>query len=604
MAFTKAQSRAIAHGTGPMLILAGPGSGKTLVITNRIKYLIQHGTDPSKILVITFTKAAAQEMRDRFCKMMGEKRYPVTFGTFHAIFFTILRHAYHYTAENILREDQKRQFLQEILEKTDLEPEDEQEFITNLISEISKVKNEQIDLQYYYSTSCAASLFREIYQKYERKLIKKRLLDFDDMMLDCYALLKEREDILKAWQNCFSYILIDEVQDMNRLQYETIRMLAKPQDNLFLVGDDDQSIYRFRGAKPEIMFQFIKDYEDTQMVVLDQNFRSTKQIVQVSLEVINQNKKRFFKEMMTENQEGEIVERKTFSNPIEETKYICEQIQKTVQNGRPYNEIAILFRTNTGAQLMTERLMEYNIPFAMKDGMPNLYEHWIARDLFSYLKIGAGSRERREMLRIINRPNRYISRECLDTPLISFDRLCAYYEEKYWMIERIEQLENDILWLGQLSPYAAINYIRKGIGYDEYLKKYAEEHHIKQEDLLDLLDDIQESAKPYKESKDWFEHIEKYKEELEKQSAKRKNGIENAVHILTFHGAKGLEFKEVYLPDLNEGVVPYKKAILEEDIQEERRMLYVGMTRAMEKLHLYTVEERYGKKAIASRFLP
>ena len=178
MAFTTAQSRAIAHGTGPMLILAGPGSGKTLVITNRTKYLIEHGIAPSKILVITFTKAAAQEMRDRFYKMMGEKRYPVTFGTFHAIFFTILRHAYHYTAENILREDQKRQFLQEILEKTDLEPEDEQELITSLIAEISKVKNEQIDLEYYYSTSCAASLFRAIYQKYEKKLIKKKTVGF------------------------------------------------------------------------------------------------------------------------------------------------------------------------------------------------------------------------------------------------------------------------------------------------------------------------------------------------------------------------------------------------------------------------------------------
>ena len=603
MAFTTAQSRAIAHGTGPMLILAGPGSGKTLVITNRTKYLIEHGIDPSKILVITFTKAAAQEMRDRFYKMMGEKRYPVTFGTFHAIFFTILRHAYHYTAENILREDQKRQFLQEILEKTDLEPEDEQELITSLIAEISKVKNEQIDLEYYYSTSCVASLFRAIYQKYEKKLIRKRLLDFDDMMLDCYTLLKERKDILKVWQSCFSYILIDEVQDMNRLQYEIVRMLAKPQDNLFLVGDDDQSIYGFRGAKPEIMFQFTKDYPDTQMVLLDQNFRSTKQIVHASLEVINKNKKRFFKEISTQNEEGEAVECQIFSNPGEETKQICQQIQKAVKNGRFYSEIAILFRTNTGAQLMTERLMEYNIPFAMKDKMPNLYDHWIARDLFAYLKIGAGSRERREMLRIINRPNRYISRECLDTPLISFDRLCAYYEEKDWMIERIERLEQDISWIGQLRPYAAINYIRKGIGYDQYLIKYAEEHHIKPEDLSDLLDEIQESAKPYKECKEWFDHVEKYKEELEKQSAKKKQHTENAVHILTFHGAKGLEFKEVFLPDLNDGVVPYKKAVLEEDLQEERRMMYVGMTRAMEKLHLCWTEERYGKKAAVSRFL-
>lgn len=604
MAFSKAQSRAIAHGTGPMLILAGPGSGKTLVITNRTKYLIeQEGVDPSKILVITFTKAAAAEMRERFFRMMGGKRYPVTFGTFHAVFFTILRHAYHYTADNIVREEQKRQFLQEILERTDLEPEDWQELITNLIAEISKVKNEQMDLQYYYSTSCAASLFREIYQKYESKLHRKRLLDFDDMLLDCYQLFKERSDILGEWQKCFEYVLIDEVQDMNRLQYEIMRMLALPQNNLFLVGDDDQSIYRFRGARPEIMFQFTKDYPDADMILLDQNFRSTKNIVTASLEMINQNKNRFYKEIITENKEGEVVDHQMFQNPSKETKWIAEQIQKTAKDGGLYSEIAILFRTNTGAQMMTERLMEYNIPFTMKDVMPNRYEHWMARDLFSYLRIAAGSRERREFLRIINRPNRYISRECLDTPIFSFDRLRAYYEEKPWVLDRIDQMEEAILWLGKLSPYAAINYIRRGIGYDSYLITYAEEHHMKAEDLSELLDEIQDSAKEYKDCASWFRHVEEYKEELARQTQKRQQSTENGVHILTFHGAKGLEFKEVYLPDLNDGIVPYKKAILDEDIQEERRMLYVGMTRAMEKLHLCAVKERYGKKAAVSRFL-
>ena len=604
MPFSKSQSRAIAHKTGPMLILAGPGSGKTLVITNRIKYLIECAQiHPSKILVITFTKAAAEEMKERFYKIMGEKRYPVIFGTFHSIFFGILRHAYHYTADNILREEQKRQFLQEILDKTDLEPDDEQEFISSLIAEISKVKNEQIDLQYYYSTSCAASLFREIYQKYEQKLIKKRLLDFDDMLLDCYQLLKERKDILRGWQNCFEYILIDEVQDMNRLQYEMMRMLALPQNNLFLVGDDDQSIYRFRGAKPEIMFQFTKDYPDAKMSLLEQNFRSTNNIVLESLKLINQNKTRFYKEIITQNPQGEPVEHKIFQNAGEETHWIVRQIQDAVEHGRKYEEIAILFRTNTGAQMMTERLMEYNIPFVMKEGIQNLYEHWIAKDLFAYLKIAGGARERREFLRIINRPNRYISRECLDTPMFSFDRLRAYYEEKFWMIERIDRMEEDITWMGNLSLYAAINYFRKGIGYDTYLLQYAEEHKLKVEDLYELLDEIQDHARQYKDSASWFCHVEKYKEELTRQAEKRNRKTENAVHILTFHGAKGLEFKEVFLPDLNDGTVPYKKAILEEDLQEERRMLYVGMTRAMEKLHLYAVEQRYGKKIAISRFL-
>ncbi len=604
MSLSKSQSRAIAHKTGPMLILAGPGSGKTLVITNRIKYLIEHGhIAPQKILVITFTRAAAWEMQERFYKIMGERAYPVTFGTFHSIFFGILRRAYHYTGSNILREEQKKQILQEILEKTDLDLDDWEEAIRAVTAEISKIKNEQIDLSGYAPTSCDAPLFREICRKYEQKLIQKRLLDFDDILLECRRLLKERSDILRGWQECFEYILVDEVQDMNGIQYEIIRMLALPQNNLFLVGDDDQSIYRFRGAKPEIMFQFTKDYPDAKRCLLEQNFRSTDSIVQESLKVINQNKTRFYKDIVTKNPQGDPVALQMFENAAQETKWIAAKIQDAAEQGRKYKEIAVLFRTNTGAQMMTERLMEYQIPFVMKEGIQNLYEHWIAKDLFAYLRIAAGARERREFLRILNRPIRYIGRECLDMPLVSFDRLRAYYEEKYWVIERIDQLEEDIMRMKTFSPYAAVNYIRKGIGYDAYLLQYAKEHRIKAEDLYETLDEIQDHAKPYKDSASWFAHIEEYGKELEKQARQRKRTEENAVHILTFHGAKGLEFKEVFLPDLNDGIVPYKKAVSQEELQEERRMLYVGMTRAMEKLYLCAVKERWGKKIAVSRFL-
>ena len=261
MRISEAQSRAIAHGEGPAMVLAGPGSGKTLVITNRTKYLIEHyGVRPEEILVITFTKAAAAQMRERFEQLMGGKRYRVTFGTFHAIFFQILKYAYHYTASNILREEQKYRILGEIADYMKLEFEDEKEFLSDLAAEISLVKNEQIPLEHYYSTNCSEENFRKIFQMYQNRLQQSNQIDFDDMLVYCNALFRERKDILAQWQRHFRYILVDEFQDINQLQYGVVRLLAQPEDNLFIVGDDDQSIYRFRGAKPEIMLNFRKDY--------------------------------------------------------------------------------------------------------------------------------------------------------------------------------------------------------------------------------------------------------------------------------------------------------------------------------------------------------
>ncbi len=605
MQISDAQSRAIAHGAGPAMVLAGPGSGKTLVITQRTRYLIEEcHVKPQEILVITFTKAAAREMRQRFyvvCQSAG-----VTFGTFHAVFFNILKYAYHFTSANILTEESKYQILRQLLRKLPAElrteAQDEREMLSDLVAEISLVKNEQISLANYYSRSCPEDVFRQLYQQYEEIHRAQGMLDFDDMLVCTYELLSERKDILAAWQRRFRYILVDEFQDINLLQYRILRMLAEPENNLFIVGDDDQSIYRFRGAKPEIMLNFTKDYPEAETILLDQNFRSVAPVIRGALKVIGENEHRYSKQIRDVRGEGQEIDLQELESQEHESLYLVKCIQKSLGEGIPYSEIAVLFRTNRGAGPFAERLMEFNLPFEMRDALPNIYEHWIARDIFAYLHLAREGLDRTEFLQVMNRPKRYLGRNSIDAKQVSFETLRTYYEDKEWMLDRIDRMETDLKLLSRMTPYAAINYIRRGIGYEEYLAEYAKSRRMKQEELTDLLDEIQQSAKPYKTCEEWFAHIEEYKEKLEeKRQDYRQHG--DAITLATLHGSKGLEFREVFLVDINEGVIPHRKAALEADLEEERRLLYVGMTRAKDRLHIFYTRQRYGKLAEPSQFL-
>lgn len=600
---TEAQAQAVAHGKGPCLCLAGPGSGKTTVITRRIVHLIQQEhVHPMEILVITFTKAAAVEMRERFAGLMGGKTCPVTFGTFHAVFFQMLKSAYHYTGANILKEEQKYQFFREIIAHLKLEIEDEAEFLSGIMGEISRIKNERIPLEHYYSQNCSEEIFRRVYQMYQDKLAEARLLDFDDMLVYTYELLRERKDILEGWRRRYRYILIDEFQDINQIQYDIVRMLAAPADNLFAVGDDDQSIYRFRGARPEIMLRFQKDYPKGRMILLAENFRSTGCIIKGAGKVISHNKDRYPKQIRGVKGVGERIEIHGFVSQPQEYGFLSKAILNYVEEGYTYEDIAVLVRTNTGAGMPVEKLMEFNIPFRMRDALPCIYDHWIAKDLLAYIRIAMGSRERKDFLTIINRPKRYIGRESLEPTKISFTHLKDYYREKDWMLERIERLEYDISMLGKMSPYAAIHFIRCGIGYDEYLKEYAQYRRIKPEELFEVINELQEAARGFSTFSAWFTHIQEYQEALKQQAARQKQE-EEGVTLATLHGAKGLEFPIVFLLDAQEGNMPHHKAVLDADLQEERRLFYVGMTRAKERLHIYYAKERYGKKLTVSRFV-
>lgn len=602
MAFSKAQTQAIMHKDGPMMVLAGPGSGKTTVITHRVQYLTkEYGIDPGDILVITFTRAAAGEMRERYEALTGGGSR-VTFGTFHSIFFRILKLAYRYTADNIVREEQQMQFVRELAQAGGLEPEDENEFAASILSEISSVKGERIALEHYYSKNCPDAVFRQLYAGYEEKMRRAGLIDFDDMMVLCLELFTERKDILSAWQRRYRYILIDEFQDINRLQYEIVRMLAKPEDNLFIVGDDDQSIYRFRGAKPEIMLGFERDYPGAGRILLDVNYRSTEEIVAPALRLIGENQKRFSKAIHTTGRHGKNVITKLWQDPGEENLAIAREIQLYLQSGVRPGDIAVLYRTNAGPRFLMEKLMEYNLPFRTRDTVPNLYEHWISRNILTYIRIAMGSRAREDILQVINRPKRYISRDAMPDETVSFEKMKAFYAEKDWIAERIESLEGDLRAIVRMSPLAAVNYIRQGMGYDEYLIEYAAFRRMRPEELLETADELKESAAGFKTFDEWFAHIDAYKEELLRQAAQRRTETD-AITLATMHSAKGLEFPIVYILDANEGITPHSRAMLDEDMEEERRLFYVAMTRAKTRLHVYAVRERYHKKAEVSRFV-
>lgn len=598
------QKRAIAHLSGPMMVLAGPGSGKTSVIVERTAYMTgEGGISPASVLVVTFSRAAAREMKERFLKFTGQERTPVTFGTFHGVFYGILKQAYGFTAENILSDEEKYGILKELLLEHGGELAEEGDFSEEIAKEISVVKGNRISLEHYYSSCCPDEIFRRIYQGYRSICTARRKLDFDDMILYCYDLFIKRPDILAAWQKKFRYILVDEFQDINQLQYDIVKLLAKPEDNLFIVGDDDQSIYHFRGARPEIMLNFTKDYPKAETVVLNMNYRCTKRILASAIKVIENNKTRFQKDLSTPNEEGTPVKFQEFPNPREEYMEITGELRRRLDAGDDLKDTAILLRTNQEAEGLVGALMERQVPFAMKETLPNLFHHWICRNMMAYMRLAAGQNCRKNFLEIMNRPNRYLSREALAiSNELSFEQLKEFYKNKDWMCDRITTLETHLRILKGLPPYAAINFIRKGMGYEEYLHEYARYRKIKPEELSEILDRLLESAKGINSLEEWETYIEDYTKRLNEQAKKQEKETEGVL-ISTMHGVKGMEFDRVYILNVNEGSIPYKKAVLEPALEEERRLFYVGMTRAKKKLTLCYVKRQYEKDREPSRFL-
>lgn len=600
MQFNKAQIQAIQHNKGPCMVIAGPGSGKTTVLTHRVRYLIDRcGVKPSDILVITFTKAAAEQIKFKFKGLSEGRSSAVTFGTFHAVFFTILKAAYNYSARCIITPQVQHEFVKDQIHRLELEYDDEKEAVDGVLSEISRVKGEAVNIDEYESRCIPPQSFRIIYMAYDDMLVRKHLIDFDDMIVQCRELLMQREDYRRAWQNKYKYILIDEFQDINKAQFDVVRILADEYRNLFVVGDDDQSIYGFRGSAPQIMLDFNKYYSDAVRIDMCINYRSTGNIVFASRAVAEENEHRYYKDITTYNSQGDTVSVYEFNSLNDEKAFLVSEIRRLIDTGIAADDIAVLSRTNVIGNMYMSRLESDGIPCCDYSVVQDIYEHWISKDILTYIRIALGSRERIDFLRIINKPLRYISRSYITQPA-DINALKRGYEGNEQMSKQVEKLVSDISMIRSMSPFAAVNYIRKGVGYDEYIRNYIYEHKADKEELYNVLDELAHRASQYMSLSQWLDGIVEYIRQCDKD---RQNNTADGVHMLTMHGSKGLEYKIVLVMDACEGIIPYNKSILDEQIEEERRLFYVAMTRAKEKLYLLYPKQRYNKDTTRSRFI-
>lgn len=565
------QLAAIRHRAGPMLVLAGPGSGKTYVITHHILYLISEcNILPQQILVITYTKAAAEEMRRRAILLDKRCAY-VQFGTFHAIFYQILKISKPDKRLSVASDKERLGFVSDFLKgienthgeksaiKADHAMEREAE---EILKEISLMKNNLSESGHTHTSK--EPLFFKVWEAYEGWLKEEGKLDFDDMVLCCYRLLKEDALQREKWRKRFSHILMDEFQDINGLQYETVKLLTDT-DNVFAVGDDDQSIYGFRGSDPLLMQRFMKEYAP-KIVKLSFNYRCCPEVVKMAARSIGHNKKRLKKTMeAVKKMKGNIVI-KSFGKAEECILFLKEQIEE-FERKNPHKTQAVLCRTNRESAFY-QGLYRNKIPF------------WI-QDLKAYLSFINKGNKRGDFLVIMNKPQRYISRTILEEERVDFTKLAKRLKEKPWIAKRLLELEGKFIFAKKLDLYGQLHYIWHVLGYGEY----AVERDKKCENIFFRF------LKEAQGCRDWEMLWAKW----------GLNGVEEEKNegrafFMTYHGAKGLEFDRVYMPGLNYGKVPHGRMLTLESIEEERRMFYVAMTRAKEELFLlYEDEEEKNK---------
>ena len=591
---------AIKHGDGPCIVLSGPGSGKTFVLTNRVLNLIkEYDVSPENILVITFTRAAANEMKLRFIKLLKENELSIgeipSFGTFHSIFFEILKNEFGYNSKSLLTEIEERAIISEVLENNS-SIKVTNELISNYIKEIKNYKlyseREERFIPRYVSTR----EFVKVYDAYQEKLFNYKKLDFSDMISKCEELLSIHRDILKKYQSIYKYILIDEFQDINKSQYDLVKMICK-NHNLFVVGDDDQSIYKFRGSQPRVMNDFIKDFKKSKKVYLTENYRCARKIVKFSKLVIDNNRERFEKDLKTNRVESGNLEIKAFVDSIEENKYIIDLVKKYQRKGNSLSDMAILYRTNLLSNSIKSDLSRACIPYRVKGEEKSIYDNFAVKDIIAYLRYALDSRDTESLIRLSNKPLRYISRDSIKYKSESIDELIKFYNNKDYIIKNLHKLKSDLNVIKNSLTALAIRYIRVNVSYNKYLIEYCRNNDIDYEEVEDTLDAFEEEAIGFNKISDFLKHI---KENGEKE--KLDESID-AVNLMTFHLSKGLEFKIVFIIDANDGLIPHKKSLRENDLETERRLFYVAMTRAKDNLHIFFTVRRFGKNFKASRFI-
>lgn len=604
--FNKSQIQAISHMDGPAMVLAGPGSGKTTVITHRIKNLIEKAeVRPENILVVTFTKAAAISMQKRFSTLMnGGKGQLVTFGTFHSVFYKILRKSRRYETTEILSERQKTDYIREIIGRYGISSNDISELSQNINNDIGNIKGNMLNAQEYEPSCCKKEDFIKVYNAYNLELKKDGKMDFDDILRECYLLLCENHTMLEQWRELYKYILIDEFQDINRIQMNIIELLASPLNNIFVVGDDDQSIYGFRGARPEIMIEFKDYYPEAELIVLNVNYRSTQSIINVAGRVIENNKTRLDKCAHANNDKDFQPDIRKFRNQVEELKFVVSKIKEYENQGISLSEMVILVRNNSQIQEISSFLKNRKIEAESGKHRSNIYNGMVAKDILSYVR-GAlkfdGTYFNEDLIYVLNKPQRYISRQVVLSVNMNISAVRRIYSKN-----NIDSFLFHIEMIRKLPPQAALSYIRKGAGYEEYLRLYAIENNIPMSGLLKQLEQLVQECSKFNTLEQWINSIDSAQNSEGQNFGKKSSGeggTNNRINIMTMHGSKGLEFKAVFIVDANQGIIPTSKALRERDFEEERRLFYVAITRAIDYLNVYAVEERLGCPIEVSMFV-
>ena len=557
------QLKAVNHLDGPCMVLAGPGSGKTRVITYRIaNMVVNKNIKPTSILAISFTKASSIEMKNRALSLSNDFRMnKVTYGTFHSVFFRILRYFENYNIESILDEKTKRIGLKNILKGLNIENADDDETIGQVINEISYVKNELMDKRDFKSEVLTNDEFIKVYNFYEEYKQQMNKIDFDDMLIKTYELLKNNKAALDRVRSVYRYILVDEFQDINKVQFEALKLIANPSNNIFVVGDEDQSIYGFRGSRPDFLLEFEEYFSNTKKVLLDINYRSKGEIINIANRLIEKNTNRYEKVIKCGQGNGAKVNYISPEDSEEEAVYIAKDIKNKVQEDyTEYTDFAVIYRTNIQSRALVDVFMDMRIPFVVKDSIVTIYDHWAAQDILAYLRIGVNPNSNKDWIRIINKPFRYISKDNLnlikDEPdfINSLINKCDLHPKQ---VKTINDLDIDISYVKGLNPKNAISYIRTTLDYDRYILDYCTNRKIKTNGLIEILNELESSATNFKTIQEYLEHIERVKSEI----VDNKNNKEtDGVIFTTMHSAKGLEFKNVYIIGANEVTIPHEKS--------------------------------------------
>ena len=599
MGFTEAQKRAIESKARAVLVVAGPGSGKTTVLTERLVYLLKNGAEAKSCLLLSFTRASSKEMALRFAKRGIAGNSP-HFSTIHALCLSLLREVRGIEREGLVNLYEKMDWLSAYFLEKGIAREEVEELLLNYGNQISYFKSITEEERMYFLREEKNEDFLPLFQYYEKMRKLRGKLDFEDLLIEVLLELKKNTRIADSWKSRFSYILVDEFQDLSLIQYAILKALSEKGASLFVVGDEDQSIYGFRGASPDILFRFAGDFPDCERIFLADNFRSKEEIVLLSRRLIGKNKKRFQKPLTGRRGRGGKAKYFLLETGVEEAVLLAEHVESLLREGCPPEEIAVLCRSKMQITPLLPGFMERGIPIVVVEELSNVFQHFIGKDILAYLRLAKNKESSQELVQILSKPYRGLRREKIlhrDSGLSDLKRAAKTRKES----AETEKLEKHLEALSKLNPKEAVLFIRKEIGYEKYLEDFAKKKNKDFTEWWESLEEITAMSEGYPDLDAFFRFVTEFnRRALERRKPEEEKGI----RFMTYHSAKGLEFDEVFLPDCIEGIIPDGRAKKPEEIEEERRSFYVALTRARKGIHIYVTKTRYSKKVYPSRFIP